>query len=306
MPNSSATSGWMVMMSICIGASVPYGLGSGQRARRVRVSGPRMKVPRRGKAVRNRGFALRLDPVLGAGPWCLVPCSRLSAPDGAARSWSAFASQTGAAERIAWRSANALAAAALSGWRRWAALTAADIAEAGTLLVVTSTYGAGEAPDSARAPLSRSRWRRRPDFKGLRFAVLALGDRKYDATFCGFGKRLDRWLAAGKAKRLFDIVCVDGDDDDAAMTRWARASEPAGRETTRRGADARRAAGLAPGGAAAAECRQPRRRGLAHRADAERPGAAGLDRRRHRRNLAAQSAQPRSMLSWRAMSSMAS
>jgi sulfite reductase (NADPH) flavoprotein alpha-component len=59
-----------------------------------------------------------------------------------------------------------------------------------------------------------------PRLKGLNFAVLALGDRKYDATFCGFGKSLDRWLAAGKARRLFDIVCVDGDDDALAMTKW--------------------------------------------------------------------------------------
>ena len=50
--------------------------------------------------------------------------------------------------------------------------------------------------------------------------MLALGDRKYDATFCGFGKSLDRWLAGAKARRLFDIVCVNGDDDTEAMTQW--------------------------------------------------------------------------------------
>src|SRR5665213_1595505 len=87
----------------------------------------------------------------------------------------AFASQTGAAERIAWLSANALAAggpakniakniirvAALGG------LGTAEIAEAGTLLVVTSTYGAGEAPDSARA-FARKQMGQAPVLKGLR------------------------------------------------------------------------------------------------------------------------------------------
>src|SRR3954465_6704582 len=67
----------------------------------------------------------------------------------------AFASQTGAAERIAWLSANALAASgSVKNFVRVAALgglTAQDLADAGILLVVTSTYGAGEAPDSARA-----------------------------------------------------------------------------------------------------------------------------------------------------------
>src|ERR1700743_1612673 len=113
----------------------------------------------------------------------------------------AFASQTGAAERIAWLSANALASsgsfvrvAALGG------LTAGDLAEAGTLLVVTSTYGAGEAPDTARA-FVKKQMAAVPPLKGLRYAVLALGDRKYDATFCGFGRSVDRWLASGRATR---------------------------------------------------------------------------------------------------------
>ena len=142
----------------------------------------------------------------------------------------AFASQTGAAERIAWLSANALASsgsfvrvAALGG------LTASDLAEAGTLLAVASTYGAGEAPDSARA-FARKQMAQAPQLRGLRYAVLALGDRKYDATFCGFGRGVDRWLAAGKAARLFDVVCVNGDDDDAAMNKWCE-------QLTRLGAD---------------------------------------------------------------------
>src|SRR6184192_1593977 len=127
----------------------------------------------------------------------------------------AFASQTGAAERIAWLSANALAAGGLVRVAPLGGLTLSEIAEAGTLLAVTSTYGAGEAPDSARA-FARKQMTRAPALKGLPYGVLALGDRKYDATFCGFGRELDRWLSSGKARRLFETVCVDGDDDIAA------------------------------------------------------------------------------------------
>ncbi|HEX2759155.1 MAG TPA: sulfite reductase flavoprotein subunit alpha [Rhizomicrobium sp.] len=132
----------------------------------------------------------------------------------------AFASQTGAAERIAWLSANALAPAGfLVRVAALGCLTAQEIAEAGTLLVVTSTYGAGEAPDSARA-FARKQMAQPAALKGLNYAVLALGDMKYDATFCGFGKSVDRWLAASRARRMFDLVCVNGDDDTEAMTKW--------------------------------------------------------------------------------------
>lgn len=143
----------------------------------------------------------------------------------------AFASQTGAAERIAWLSANALAQAGFVRVAALGGLTAADLAEAGTLLVVTSTYGAGEAPDKARG-FVRKQMASVPSLKGLNFAVLALGDRKYDATFCGFGKSLDRWLGEARARRLFDIVCVDGDDDETAMTKWCEQLTKLGAKTS--------------------------------------------------------------------------
>jgi len=143
----------------------------------------------------------------------------------------AFASQTGAAERIAWLSANALAANWVIRVAPLGGLTLAEIAEAGTLLAVTSTYGAGEAPDSARA-FARKQMAQSPLLKGLNYAVLALGDKKYDATFCGFGRGLDQWLASGKARRLFDTVCVDGDDDAAAMSQWAMALNRLGAHTS--------------------------------------------------------------------------
>jgi sulfite reductase (NADPH) flavoprotein alpha-component len=173
-----------------------------------------------------------------------MPFGSLFRPKPGGKILVAFASQTGAAERIAWLSANALAASGgAKNFVRVAALgglAADELAEAGTLLVVTSTYGAGEAPDSARA-FVKKQMAQVPVLKGVRYGVLALGDRKYDATFCGFGKSVDRWLAKAKARRLFDIVCVDGDDDDAAMTAWCE-------HLTRLGADTS-VAQLMPGAA---------------------------------------------------------
>ncbi len=131
----------------------------------------------------------------------------------------AFASQSGTAEAIAWRSANALIGA--GGFVRVVPLGGMnpdDLAEAGTLLVVASTTGAGDSPDSARG-FQRHFMQAPGRLSGLSFGVLALGDRKYDATFCGFGCKVDRWLEASGARRLFDVVRMDS-DDDAAMTKW--------------------------------------------------------------------------------------
>lgn len=176
-----------------------------------------VKVPPSAKIMRKPRFARLPAPVLVRA--MVFGSLFRSAPKPGGKILVAFASQTGAAETIAWRSANALAGASLVRVAALGSLTASEMAEAGTLLVVTSTYGAGEAPDSARA-FERKQMAQQAALKGLNYAVLARGDRKYDATFCGFGQSVDRWLAASKARRLFDIICVDGDDDIAAMSKW--------------------------------------------------------------------------------------
>ena len=57
----------------------------------------------------------------------------------------------------------------------------------------SSTTGEGDAPDTA-LPLRRATClSRHAALRGLRYGVLALGDREY-AQFCGFGHRLDGWL----------------------------------------------------------------------------------------------------------------
>ena len=126
----------------------------------------------------------------------------------------AYASQTGTAERIARLTACALPdAAALP----LAALDAATLARTRDLFVVASTYGEGEPPDAARA-FARRMQQAPDDLSHLRYAVLALGDREY-ADFCAFGHRVDRWLHAGGATRLFDPVEMDGEDADA-QRQW--------------------------------------------------------------------------------------
>ncbi len=120
------------------------------------------------------------------------------------------ASQTGNAERIARLSAAAFPGAAI---RPLAGLDPEELRGASRALFVVATYGQGDPPDRARAFESRS-MAQSMDLSGLDYAVLALGDREYH-DFCAFGHRLDGWLHASGASRLFDTVELDGGDLDA-------------------------------------------------------------------------------------------
>lgn len=133
---------------------------------------------------------------------------------GEARTLVAYASQTGTAERIARLTAQALPDATTVPL---AALDEAALAHATRLYVVASTYGEGEPPDTARAFARRLAHAPR-DLSHLHYAVLALGDREYP-DFCAFGHRIDRWLHAGGATRLFDCIEMDGDAADA-QRQW--------------------------------------------------------------------------------------
>ena len=124
------------------------------------------------------------------------------------------ASQTGNAERIARMSAAAFLGATI---RALAEVDEATLRAASRALFVVATYGEGHAPDRTRrfeartmaTPLALDK---------LDYAVLALGDREYP-DFCAFGHRLDGWLHASGARRLFDLIELDGDDADA-QRQW--------------------------------------------------------------------------------------
>jgi sulfite reductase (NADPH) flavoprotein alpha-component len=130
----------------------------------------------------------------------------------------AFASQTGLAEELAWMTARSLSDAgtparvALLG-----DLDAAELKAAGRLLVIASTTGEGDAPDSL-SRFVRQSMAAPADLAGLSYGLLALGDHTY-AEFCGFGRALDGWLQRSGAEPLFDRVEVDN-GDTGAVRHW--------------------------------------------------------------------------------------
>ncbi|MDK2748611.1 MAG: sulfite reductase subunit alpha [Brevundimonas sp.] len=130
----------------------------------------------------------------------------------------AFASQTGFAEQLAWMTAKALQDGGL-GARvlSFADLDSATLKTAGRALLIVSTTGEGDPPDTA-ARFVRKTMGQGADLAGLRFGLLALGDRSYD-QFCGFGHAVDGWLRRSGAEALFDLVEVDN-GEAGAIRHW--------------------------------------------------------------------------------------
>ncbi len=82
-------------------------------------------------------------------------------------------------------------------------------------LVICSTYGDGELPASAK-PFAERIHAAAPDLAGVHFAILGLGDRKYEETF-GFGsKRIAELLAQHGATQIGERVVHDASGSDLA------------------------------------------------------------------------------------------
>lgn len=132
-----------------------------------------------------------------------------------------FASQSGLAEQLAWQSAGQLQAAGLPVQvRSLAELGEDELRQARRALFVVSTFGDGEAPDSARG-FERKVLGQPWALQHLNYALLALGDRQYP-HFCGFARRLQAWLAERGATTAFSAIEVDSADPNA-LQQWQQA-----------------------------------------------------------------------------------
>ncbi|MEA3169748.1 MAG: sulfite reductase flavoprotein alpha-component [Pseudomonas sp.] len=128
-----------------------------------------------------------------------------------------FASQSGFAEQLAWQTAGQLQAAGMPvNVQPLGNVSQDDLTRSENALFVVSTFGDGEAPDSARG-FERGVLGQDLSLKGLNYSVLALGDRQYE-HFCGFARRLHFWLTHQGGNPLFAPVEVDSGDTEALLT----------------------------------------------------------------------------------------
>ncbi|GAB7126970.1 sulfite reductase subunit alpha [Silvimonas sp. JCM 19000] len=131
----------------------------------------------------------------------------------------AWASQTGFAEQLAQQSAAALNKAGVA--TASAALGTLDpgaLSRYRQVLLIVSTSGEGDPPDSAAGFIGKAARLGTVDLSHLNYALLALGDRTY-RHFCAFGHELAAWLDRHNAQPLFDLIEVDN-GDAGALRHW--------------------------------------------------------------------------------------
>ncbi|MGD9507926.1 MAG: sulfite reductase flavoprotein subunit alpha [Geminicoccaceae bacterium] len=122
-----------------------------------------------------------------------------------------YASESGNAEGVA---AKVAANAKRQGFKATIADVAdadlAQVARAKNLLVVAATWGEGDPPARAVPFMRALLGEGTPRFEGVRFSVLALGDRAY-VNFCATGREIDQRLEALGGVRVAPRVDADLD-----------------------------------------------------------------------------------------------
>ena len=125
-----------------------------------------------------------------------------------------FASQTGTAEGLAKKlTKEARRRGFNADLLDLGSLSLEVLATLAHVLVIASTHGDGDAPDCAARFALQLQAAQGTPLAGLKYAVLALGDRSY-SKFCSFGQHIDERFAALGAIRLADRIDADGNVDE--------------------------------------------------------------------------------------------
>jgi len=150
----------------------------------------------------------------------LAPGTRTSGP--AVPVTVMYGSQTGTAEGLAKKLVKTLKKGNFAPEiHDMAAYDRSRLSKEKNLLIITSTYGDGEPPDTATDLHAWLMSDAAPRLEGVSYSVLALGDSSYP-DFCKCGIEFDTRLAALGAKNLHARVDVDVDPDEP-FAEWSAA-----------------------------------------------------------------------------------
>lgn len=132
--------------------------------------------------------------------------------------WIVYATQTGTAEQLAWNTATILQSGGIkASVKNISVLDKATLESAKKILFLVSTFGEGEAPDSARG-FARKLLKSSLPLTQLQFGVLALGDKRY-VDYCSFAIQVEQWLLSNGANPLFSRIDVDN-GNELAIHQW--------------------------------------------------------------------------------------
>ena len=129
-----------------------------------------------------------------------------------------YASQSGFAEGLAWKSAAKLQQAGCQVQvKPLNRITPEQLSSMSQGLFLVSTFGDGVPPDNARAFFQALK-EAKPDLSGFHYQLLSLGDRSYE-HFCQCGRLLDEWLRQRGGYPQYPAIEVD-DGDPVSLEVW--------------------------------------------------------------------------------------
>jgi sulfite reductase (NADPH) flavoprotein alpha-component len=157
-----------------------------------------------------------------SGYLAAAPAAATSAPAAAVKALILYGTESGNSEKLADRAAKEAKKKGIAATvKNMADISPADLAKHKNLLVVVSTWGDGEPPDTA-TKFYKAFMASEAKLTDLRFSVCSLGDTSYE-KFCQIGKDFDAKLEALGAQRLTPRADCDVDYEDTYAT-WLSAT----------------------------------------------------------------------------------
>jgi len=151
-----------------------------------------------------------------------APTAVAVAPAASVKALVLYGTESGNSEKLADRTAKEAKKKGIAATvKNMADIKAADLAKHQNLMVVVSTWGDGEPPDTATS-FYKDFMALETKLPDLKFSVCALGDTSYE-KFCQVGKDIDAKLEALGAQRVAPRADCDVDYEDA-YTDWLGAS----------------------------------------------------------------------------------